>query len=258
VTDLEDARVYDDQNVITRRQDASFTGTSPSHAPGFGRRRRAFGRLLRRFAPIIAGLGLLVPLVLLGLGARHGHVFGWDTAIWKFLHGHEEAAHGSIFDRAANEVVQIGGTATLLLGLLILAALLGFRRARDGLFLVATGATILALTPLLKEQFERAELNYSFPSGHAARSAALVAAAIMIAWPTRLRWPTLILGVLFTVTLGTALVYEDWHLPYDVVGGWCLGIACAGATRIGLTTLTRRRRPQGDRLGALHRQRDRS
>jgi membrane-associated phospholipid phosphatase len=80
----------------------------------------------------------------------------------------------------------------------------------------------------------------------------------MIAWPTRLRWPTLILGVLFTVTLGTALVYEDWHLPSDVVGGWCLGIACAGSTRIGLTTLTRRRRPQGDRSGALHRQRDRS
>jgi undecaprenyl-diphosphatase len=187
---------------------------------------------------------LLAPLLFLGFGARHGHVFGWDTAIWKFLHGHEEAAHGSILDRGANAVVETGGnTATLLLGLLILTILLGSRRTRDALFVLTTGAAILTLTPLLKEQFERTELKYSFPSGHAARSAALVAAAIMIAWPTRFRWPTLVLGVLFTATLGTALVYEDWHLPSDVVGGWCLGIACAGATRIGLTTVARRRSP---------------
>ena len=185
---------------------------------------------------------MLAPLLFLGFGARHGHVFGWDTAIWKFLHGHEEAAHGSILDRGANAVVETGGnTATLLLGLLILTILFGSRRTRDALFVLTTGAAILTLTPPLKEQFERTELKYSFPSGHAARSAALVAAAIMIAWPTRFRWPTLVLGVLFTVTLGTALVYEDWHLPSDVVGGWCLGIACAGATRIGLTTLARRR-----------------
>jgi membrane-associated phospholipid phosphatase len=230
--------------VITRRQDASFIGTSASAGPGFRRRKLAFRRLLRRFAPIIAGLGLLAPLLVLGLRARHGHVFGWDTAIWKFLHGHEEAAHGSILDRGANAVVEIGGnTATLLLGLLILMILLGSRHTRDAIFVVTTGAAVLTLTPLLKGQFERTELKYSFPSGHAARSAALVAAAIMIAWPTHFRWPMLVLGVLFTVTLGVALVYEDWHLPSDVVGGWCLGIACAGAARIGLTTLTPRGRP---------------
>jgi undecaprenyl-diphosphatase len=163
-------------------------------------------------------------------------------AIWKFLHGHEEAAQGSILDRAANAVLEIAGnTATLLLGLLILAILVGFRRTRDAIFVVTTGAAVLTLTPLLKGQFARTELKYSFPSGHAGRSAALVAAAIMIAWPTRFRWPVLVLGVLFTLTLGIALVYEDWHLPSDVLGGWCLGIACAGATRIGLTTLARRR-----------------
>jgi undecaprenyl-diphosphatase len=202
------------------------------------------GRLLRRFAVIVAGFGLLAPLLLLGLRARHGHVFGWDMAIWKFLHGHEEAAQGSILDRGANAVLEIAGnTATLLLGLLILAILIGFRRTRDAIFVVATGAAVLTLTPLLKGQFARTELKYSFPSGHAARSAALVAAAIMIAWPTRFRWPVLVLGVLITVTLGMALVYEDWHLPSDVLGGWCLGIASAGATWIGLTTLARRRPP---------------
>jgi undecaprenyl-diphosphatase len=189
-------------------------------------------------------VGLLVPFLLLGLEARQNNVLGWDTTILSFLHGHEEGAHGSLLDRVANRIVEGGGnTATILLGLVLLAILLTYRRTRDALFLVVAGATILTLTPLLKEQFERADLKYSFPSGHAARSATLVAVAIMIAWPTRLRWPALVLGVLFTVTLGVALVYEDWHLPSDVVGGWCLGIVCVGATRIVLATLTRRRRP---------------
>ena len=130
----------------------------------------------------------------------------------------------------------------LVLGLVIVAILLRYRRPRDALFLITTGVAILTVTPVLKQQFERADLKYSFPSGHSAASAALVTAAVMSAWPTRLRWPTLVFGALFSVTLGTVLVYEDWHLPSDVLGGWCLGIACAGTTRAALATFVRRRR----------------
>lgn len=112
-----------------------------------------------------------------------------------------------------------------------LALLVVTRRLRDAVFVVATGAAILILTPLAKELFERAQLYYSFPSGNSARSAAMVAAAVFLAWPTRLRWPTLLAGTLLTATVGVALVYENWHLPSDVVGGWCLGIGCATALR---------------------------
>jgi membrane-associated phospholipid phosphatase len=200
-------------------------------------------RRFERLTTIFVGPGLVVVFLLLGREARRGQVFGWDHATWRFLHGHEERAHGSILDHAGNAIVQFGGNnATLLLGLLILAILLGLRRMGEAFFVVTAAAAILALTPLLKEHFERTDLKYSFPSGHSARSATLVTAAIVVAWPTRFRWPTLILGVVFAVSLGTALVYEDWHLPSDVLGGWCLGIACAGAIRIGLTTLARRRR----------------
>jgi membrane-associated phospholipid phosphatase len=178
---------------------------------------------------VAAALGVV--FLALGSAARDGRVFGWDAAVLRVFHRHEEAAHGSFHDRLANLTVELGGNlATLLLGLLILAVVLSLGRLRDALFLVLTGLVILTVTPLLKEHFERAVLKYSFPSGHAARSSAIVTAAILIAWPTRLRWPTLAVGVLFTAALGLALVYEDWHLPSDVLGGWCLGVACATLT----------------------------
>jgi membrane-associated phospholipid phosphatase len=187
-------------------------------------------RWARTLVLVLLPVGLLVPLVFLGEAARHDDLFHWDTQTWLFLHRHEEAAHGSALDHAANFIVETGGNlATVVLWLSILGVLIALRRGRESLFFVVTGVLILTATPVLKEQFERSELNYSFPSGHAARSAALVTAAIVIAWPTRLRWPTLVLGVPFAVTLGVALVYEDWHLPSDVIGGWCLGVLCAEA-----------------------------
>jgi membrane-associated phospholipid phosphatase len=184
--------------------------------------------------------GLLVPFVVLGEEARRGRVSGWDTAVWSFLHGRELRAQGSIAERAANGMVEMGGDVALVLGLLILAILLARRQTRDALFLVAACSAVVIVTPLLKDEYARTSLKYSFPSGHAARSATLAAAVILIAWPTRYRWPTLALGGLFIATMGTALVYEDWHLPSDVLGGWCLGIACAGVTR----GILARRRPR--------------
>jgi len=181
-----------------------------------------------RSASIVVVLVLLAVFLLLGLAARGGHVFGWDTTILKFLHGREQAAQGSSLDRAAGVIVEFGGnTTTLLVGFASLAALLARRKGSDALFVAATGVAVLTLTPLFKEVFERTELKYSFPSGNAARSAAVVTAAVLIAWPTRLRWPMLLVGTALTAVLGTALVFENWHLPSDVIGGWCLGIACA-------------------------------
>ena len=168
--------------------------------------------------------------MLLGKEARSGHISGWDAAIWRFLHERDQATQGSVVDRAANVFLEKGDVVAPLLGVLILAILLGRRHTRDALFLVATFSAVVIVTPLLKDEFAYTP-NYAFPSGHAARSATLAAAVILIAWPTRYRWPTLVVGGLFTATMGTALVYEDWHLPSDVLGGWCLGIACAGVMR---------------------------
>jgi undecaprenyl-diphosphatase len=199
-------------------------------------RRASRGRL----GLALTGLAFVAGFLILGLAARDGRIPGWDRDVLSYLHGREKAAQGSVFDRVANLAVQGGATtATALLGLLLVFSLLRSRRTRDAWVVVATVGATLALTPLLKEPFERAHLKYSFPSGHSAASAALVTAAVLIAWPTRFRWPAVGFGALFTVAFGTLLVYEDWHLPSDVIGGWCLGIACALVARAAFTRFTR-------------------
>ena len=190
---------------------------------------------VRRLVSVVAVLALLVVFSFLGLAARGGQVFAWDTNVLHFLHGREEAAEGSLADRAAANIVEVGGnTATFFVALTSLVVLLIKRRARDAYFVIATSVAILTLTPLFKDYFERSDLKYSFPSGNSGRSAAVIAAAVFIAWPTRFRWPALVIGSALTATVGVALVYENWHLPSDVVGGWCLGIACATVLRYGV------------------------
>jgi membrane-associated phospholipid phosphatase len=205
---------------------------------GYEARRWALSR-------VVPGLGLLAVFLLLGREARDGHVLRWDRSIWSFLHGHEEAAHGSLLDRSANLIAEGGGrNGMLVLGLVLIGVLFARGRTRDALFVLSTGVATLVLTPLLKEAFERGDLKYSFPSGHSAAAAALATAAVTLAWPTRFRWPSLVLGVLFSVTLGAVLVWEDWHLPSDVLGGWCLGIVCAGTARAAFAPPARTPRPR--------------
>ena len=182
-----------------------------------------------RNAFLVAVLTPLGVFAVLANEAWHNRVAGWDARLLDALHGHEERSAGSVLDRSANALLGSAGgdLGTLALGVIVLSIVLAAGRFRDALFLVATVATVALLTLWLKEVFEREELKYSFPSGHAALSAAVASAMILIAWPTRWRWPALLVGVVFTVALGFSLVYEDWHLPSDVIGGWCLAVACA-------------------------------
>lgn len=103
------------------------------------------------------------------------------------------------------------------------------RRFRETGFLLTSIAVAVALTYLLKDVFERDPLSeygkYEVPSGHAARSLTVVGAVVALTWSTRWRWWAATAGALFVATLGVSLVYEDWHLPSDVLGGWALAMA---------------------------------
>lgn len=66
----------------------------------------------------------------------------------------------------------------------------------------------------------------SFPSGHATSSMAFAATAVVLAWPTRRRWPVAILAVAFTSLVGLSRVALGVHYPSDILGGWALALAC--------------------------------
>jgi membrane-associated phospholipid phosphatase len=185
-----------------------------------------------QMAGVVVSLAVFVPLA---YQVHEERVPGWDARIHEFLTSHEEPVpfnRGA--DRLVNRSLEGGADAAALLLLLTLAAVLAARRRfRETLFLAGSLVGVVGLTEMFKEFLDRAPAGaygwYSFPSGHAARSTALAAAVTAIAWRTPWRWPVAVVSSLLAAALGVSVVYEDWHLPSDVLGGWALALAWAAA-----------------------------
>ena len=82
------------------------------------------------------------------------------------------------------------------------------------------------MTAIIKAGIERPSIEgpgeSSFPSGTAAWSMALVAAAILLAPPSR-RLLLGALGALLLVALSGVIVWEEWHYPLRRAGGLVSG-----------------------------------
>jgi membrane-associated phospholipid phosphatase len=181
------------------------------------------------------GVGL--PLVAFGDLAqdvyRRGGIL-WDEPILRYVHRHETPGR----DAAMAFISDIGhlyGVVPLAV-LCVLALLVARRRGNALFFAVAVGGAGL-LNQAAKTFFQRdrpelwlspspaPEHTYSFPSGHAMGSMALVAALAVLAWPTRWRWWAILLGGIFTLLVGFSRVYLGVHYPSDVVAGWSASLA---------------------------------
>jgi undecaprenyl-diphosphatase len=77
------------------------------------------------------------------------------------------------------------------------------------------------------------ETNFSFPSGHAMGSMTLALALVLLAWPTRWRWPVLAAMAAFVPMVGLSRVYLGVHWPSDILAGW----AAASAWVVGVYLL---------------------
>ncbi|HYW10744.1 MAG TPA: phosphatase PAP2 family protein [Longimicrobium sp.] len=196
-------------------------------------------RFVRARWKLLLLLFLGVGLPLLAFGALAGDVWrrggiGWDAPIQHEVHRH--ATPG--FDAAMGFISDIGHLHGVVpVAVLVVIGLLVVRRRGNALFfaMAVGGAGLLNQGAKLFFRRDRPELwlspspapehTYSFPSGHAMGSMALVAALAVLAWPTRWRWWAILLGGLFTVLVGFSRVYLGVHYPSDVVAGWSASLA---------------------------------
>jgi membrane-associated phospholipid phosphatase len=207
--------------------------------------RRPLGLGERRL--LVATLAIAVPLALLAplaVRAWQNDVFGWDAELSTTIHAYENREtiwnrHVDVFDVVLRSGFQFVG---VLLVLTVLAAMLLRERLREVLFIAlgVGGAAVLGV--FLKEIFEQPPVDpgsgggYSFPSGHALRSMAAAAVLVVLAWPTRWRWPTALLGAIVVPLIGVAVVYHEWHWASDVLAGWAIGIAWVGCVWLALSS----------------------
>jgi membrane-associated phospholipid phosphatase len=133
-------------------------------------------------------------------------------------------------DSAANNLLRpLEPLPFIALGTVLVAVALARGRPRHALAvaLVLTLAPLSAqlLKPLLAHPHDVVSgvymANASWPSGHSTAAAALVLCAVLVA-PARLRPLVAVLGALFALAVGCALLILAWHMPSDVLGGYFL------------------------------------
>jgi membrane-associated phospholipid phosphatase len=90
------------------------------------------------------------------------------------------------------------------------------------------------------------ERNYSFPSGHAATSAAvIVTLCYVLARERMISWrAAIVIGGTVPLVVGLSRLYLDVHWTTDVVGGWAVGLFVA-ALSAALYEYLRRDAPSG-------------
>jgi len=127
-----------------------------------------------------------------------------------------------------------GELATAVLTIGVVAMLLARKRAREAIIVGGTVAGAAASAYLLKLLFARPrpdlwqtlvdETTYSFPSGHAIGSSALVLSLMVVAWPSRWRWPVTITSGVYMLGIGYSRLYLGVHYPTDIVASWLLSV----------------------------------
>jgi membrane-associated phospholipid phosphatase len=118
---------------------------------------------------------------------------------------------------------------------MLVALWLAWRRElRAAAFLIVAVLTPVLFSRIAKEVVGRPAIEgprdaYTFPSGSATWCMAAVAALVLVAGSARDRRVVALGGAVLLIVYGAVIAWEEWHHPSDVLAGWFLGLACAGA-----------------------------
>lgn len=206
--------------------------------------------LAQRWRLLVLFTAVLAPLLVFGRLAedvyeREG--FSLDAPVLLALHARATPA----LDAIMLTLTRVGSTRGMVpFAVIVLAALLAMHRSRAALYFLLSSGGAAGLNLLLKAIFQRKrpelwtsiapEPDWGFPSGHAMGSVAVVAALIVLAWPTRWRWPVIVAGTLFAAGVSLSRLYLGVHFPSDIIAGWAASLAWVG----GLTLLLRPTAPR--------------
>ncbi|HEY4088401.1 MAG TPA: phosphatase PAP2 family protein [Bryobacteraceae bacterium] len=186
---------------------------------------------MNRRAATIGVLGALAFVVIAWL-MESGGASGFDTAV-------RDAIHSLASSLLTSLMVGISATGTDLfmgaLGFLSVWRLLHLERRRDAIVFVVTMLAAEALMEILKVSFHRARPvpffaetpgDYSFPSGHALKSAVFY---ILLASLASRNWAVRAAAVLLALLIGASRIYLGVHYPTDVLGGYAVAAVCLAA-----------------------------
>lgn len=186
-----------------------------------------------RIALVFAGV--LLPLWAFAELADEVHemeafVFDQPLLLWAQTQG------GAGLDRFFLAITHAGyAHGVIPVAVLLVLALLAGRRWREATFagVSMVGASLLNMgakrffardRPDLWESIAP-EATFSFPSGHAMGSMALATVLVLLAWPTRWRWPAAVLLGSFVLLVGLSRIYLGVHYPSDIIAGWVAALA---------------------------------